>query len=194
MQTGSAKRLIAIVAGFLVVLFLLMKLSPGPKSTHRKHTASKPVPVAAETGKTAALTPKLAPPAGAVPPALAEKPEQAKQLSGPPRHDIFVRIVPKSKQSAAASKPAAKPAKNKVNTASQAVAAKVAPPPLKLLGTVIADGSAAAVVSVGQRKLYVEPGQSIPYGEKQLVVAQISPEQVRCQVGDSVRLLQLAKF
>ncbi len=196
MQTGSTKRLVAIVAVFLVILFLLMKLSPSSKSGHRKHTASKPKPVAAETGKSGALTPKLAPPAGAagVPLAATKRVAQVERLSGPPKHDIFVRPKPPAKKSASSASTAGTSAKPSVQKPSKVETPKLPPPPLKLLGTVVADGSAAAVVAVGQKKLYVEPGQTIPYGDGRLMVAQITPEQVRCVMGDSVRFLQLAKF
>ncbi len=72
----------------------------------------------------------------------------------------------------------------------------VAPPPsLKLLGTVLMHGDgAAALLEIGTEKIYVESGETIPYGTTTLTVAQVIPQEVEVLVSGGSRLLRIAEL
>ena len=211
-MTPDKKRLLLIVAGFVVIIILLTQLSPPPRHGKRK---AKQAPanqeVASSTAATTTATtvgPKA--PAKTSPGAIGKlaapgtltgalksssfKPLSLSSLSGPPHKDIFVHIAAKPTSVNKKRKPAANQSGSKPAGSASSTATAPPPPSLKLLGTVVAPLSAAAVLEVGQEHLYVEPGDTIPYGKDTLVVSTILPEQVQCVTSMGTKLLQIAKM
>ena len=214
MTPDAMKRMGAILVLFVVLLVVILVTQPKKESK-----ATKPAkPAATESAElpTVGSTPPVSTPASPTTPAPAGGTQVATRpnvppplapelLSGPPRKDIFV-VTPVKTAGKRTSK-----ASNATSTRTQGALPNLVgprtpnlrpgqpvaptPPPLKLLGTVLLHGDgAAALLEIGTEKVYVETGETIPYGASTLTVAQVVPEEVEVLLSGGSRLLRIAEL
>lgn len=216
MKLDSKKRMGLILVLFVILLVVILVTQPKkpPKATKpvggSEPVATKPadLPVVdnpAEVAKPAASPGAPVSAKGKPAPALnmqVPPPVGSELLSGPPRKDIFVVTPSKKVASSSSSKPPVtvrKPTssvRNSTKPGTGIITQTVAPPPsLKLLGTVLLHGDgAAALLEIGAEKIYVESGETIPYGTTTLTVAQVIPQEVEVLVSGGSRLLRIAEL
>ncbi len=215
MKLDSKKRMGLILILFVILLVVILVAQPKkpPKATKpvggSEPIATKPadLPVVDNSAEVAKPATKPGAPVsakGKPAPALnmqVPPPVGPELLSGPPRKDIFV--VTPSKKVASKGSPRT-PVSVRTPTSSvrngikpgNGITQTVAPPPsLKLLGTVLMHGDgAAALLEIGTEKIYVESGETIPYGTTTLTVAQVIPQEVEVLVSGGSRLLRIAEL
>ena len=216
MKLDSKKRMGAILILFVILLVVILVTQPKkpPKATQpvpgSEPVATKPadLPVVGNPAEVAKPSAKPGAPVSAkgkpapalnmqVPPLVGPE-----LLSGPPRKDIFVVTPSKKVASSGATRTPAtvraptSSARNGIKPGTGIITQTVATPPsLKLLGTVLMHGDgAAALLEIGAEKIYVESGETIPYGTTTLTVAQVVPQEVEVVVSGGSRLLRLAEL